>query len=232
MPKPILHSDLAKLLRGLLGTGSVMSGHTLQILKFTSGGVIQEAGEIPPDYESPFTLAGDASTTVKLQGFGEPKPGNDFRFGAASEKEMVGVDKRLIATTRLALTYCAQDYCVYDGIRTWKEQENHVRKGTSKTMQSKHLDGLAVDLVPWINGKPTWDWDGCFKIALAMDRAATELGFAHLIRWGAAWDRKLSDFGGDKWQSYRDAVDEYKARHPGPDFIDGPHYEISGPIQL
>jgi len=155
-----------------------------------------------------------------------------FKFGPASERELIDVDVRLVRVTRLALSMCAQDFTVYDGIRTYKEQQQHIRNGTSKTMQSKHLEGLAVDLVPWIGGKPTWDWDGCYEIALAMDKAATQCRLDHLITWGGAWDRRLSDFGGDKPAAYAQAVEEYKRRHSGPDFIDGPHFEIAGPRQL
>ena len=153
-----------------------------------------------------------------------PKP-SGFVFGAASEKELVGVNADLVACTRGALAVSTQDFCVYDGIRSYKEQQQHVANGTSKTMQSKHLQGLAVDLVPWINNGPVWDWDGCYKIALAMDTAATRLGIAHRITWGGAWDRKLSDFGGSP-EAYKKAVEDYKVRHAGSDFIDGPHYEI------
>lgn len=148
-----------------------------------------------------------------------------FVFGASSERELVGVNADLVRVTRLALKHSLQDFTVFDGIRTLKEQQTHVKNGTSKTMQSKHLDGLAVDLVPWIGGKPVWDWDGCYKIACAMDLAATELGLAHRITWGGAWDRKLSDFGGDP-SAYAREVQAYQKRHPGPDFIDGPHFEI------
>lgn len=153
---------------------------------------------------------------------GSPKTA--FKFGAASLKELQGVKSELVMVTRLALSLSTQDFMVFDGIRTWKEQAEHVRRGTSKTMKSKHLDGLAVDLVPYINGGPKWDWDGCYKIAFAMDQAATQLGFAGNIRWGGAWDRVLSDFGGDL-SDYIQEVNEYKNRHKGPDFIDGPHFE-------
>ena len=148
-----------------------------------------------------------------------------FKFGAASLKELEGVNIDLIRMTHLALQYSTQDFCVYDGLRTVKEQQAHVRNGTSRTMQSEHLKGLAVDLVPWINGKPTWDWDGCYKIACAVDQAATELGIADRITWGGAWDRRLSDFGGDQ-SEYAREVQEYQKRHAGKDFIDGPHYQI------
>ncbi len=153
------------------------------------------------------------------------QPPTGFKFGTASLKELDGVKHELVECSELALTkYSRIDFCCYDGIRTLKEQQQHMKDGTTKTMKSKHLDGLAVDLVPWINGKPTWDWNGCYEIARAMDAAATEFGFADHIRWGGAWDRVLSDFAGDAG-AYKKAVDEYKARHPGPDFIDGPHFE-------
>lgn len=153
-----------------------------------------------------------------------------FVFGKSSEKEMIGVDRRLVACTRLALVYTTQDFMVFDGIRSIAEQTQHVKDGTSQTMESKHLDGLAEDLVPWVDGKPSWDWDRIYPIALAMDRAATEMGIANLIRWGGAWDRKLSDFGGSA-ESYFLECQAYQKRHPGKDFIDGPHYEITGPRQ-
>jgi peptidoglycan L-alanyl-D-glutamate endopeptidase CwlK len=148
-----------------------------------------------------------------------------FKLGASSQRELVGVNSDLVAVTVLALKYSLQDFTVYDGLRTVKEQQTHVKNGTSRTMQSKHLSGLAVDLVPWINGGPVWDWDGCYKIACAMDLAATELGVAHRITWGGAWDRRLSDFGGDP-SAYAKEVQAYKERHAGKDFIDGPHFEI------
>jgi peptidoglycan L-alanyl-D-glutamate endopeptidase CwlK len=114
---------------------------------------------------------------------------------------------------------------VYDGIRTYKEQEQHVKNGTSQTMESKHLEGRAVDLVPWVESGPVWDWEKIYPIAAAMDKAATELGIANLITWGGVWDRKLSDLNGN----YKAAVEDYVARRKAAGksaFIDGPHFEI------
>lgn len=147
-----------------------------------------------------------------------------FVLGKSSEKELIGVEPKLVKVVRFAIQLTTQDFMVYDGIRSIAEQKHYVAIGTSKTMQSKHLEGLAVDLVPWINGKPTWDWEGCYQIALAMDQAATQLGCADRITWGGAWDRTLADFEGDS-NAYKRAVQDYRARHSGPDFIDGPHFE-------
>lgn len=147
-------------------------------------------------------------------------------LGKASLAELQGVNPDLVKCVSLALGYyTAIDFRVFDGIRTIDEQRKYVKAGTSKTMKSKHLDGLAVDLVPIIGGVLKWDWVGCYEIAKAMDAAATELGIADRITWGGAWDRQLDDFHGDA-SAYAQAVQDYKLRHPGPDFIDGPHFEI------
>ena len=151
-----------------------------------------------------------------------------FKFGKASLKELEGVKTELVLLSRRALELSTQDFCVYDGLRTVKEQEAYVAKGTSQTMNSKHLKGLAVDLVPWIKGKPVWDWDAIYPIACAVDAAAREMGIESNIRWGGAWDRLLSDFHGDP-AAYKRVVEEYGARQralgKSKVFIDGPHFE-------
>lgn len=208
------YTDVDNLLSTSFGDKAFADRLTLKVAALASFGVTPEDNvtAAPVNLEAMVV----SKATVHVSG---------FQFGVASEKEFVGVDPRLVKCARIALGYSTQDYCCYDGIRTYKEQAQHVKDGTSKTMESKHLQGLAVDLVPWINGKPVWDWEGCYRIAVAMDKAATELGIANLITWGGAWDRRLSDFGGDA-KAYEAEVQAYRARHPGKDFIDGPHYEI------
>lgn len=152
-----------------------------------------------------------------------------FTFGASSEKELIGVKPELVAIVRLALKVSTQDFTVHDGIRSIAEQRHYVAIGTSQTMDSMHLPqrdgfGHATDLVPFIGGRPAWDWEGCYRVALAVDQAATDLGFAKNIRWGGAWDKRLSDFGGDV-HAYKQEVINYQNRHPGKDFLDGPHFE-------
>lgn len=153
------------------------------------------------------------------------RPETGFKWSKASFKELEGVKYELAdVATRALLCYTTIDFCCFDGIRTRKEQQQYVANGKSKTMQSKHLDGLAVDLVPIVNGTPKWDWTLIYQVAFAMDQAATELGFANHIRWGGAWDRTLADFGGSK-EAYQKECQDYSARHPGSDFLDGPHFE-------
>lgn len=46
---------------------------------------------------------------------------------------------------------------VFETYRSESRQQTLVAKGYSKTMKSKHLEGKAVDIVCYIDGKWTWD---------------------------------------------------------------------------
>lgn len=146
-----------------------------------------------------------------------------------SRAELKGVHPDLIGVVQRAIVRTTQDFCVHDGVRTLDEQKALVRSGASRTMNSRHLirsDGFghAVDLVPWINGQPRWEWKPIYHIAAAVRRAAVEQGVS--LTWGGVWDRRLNDLPADA-DGIEAAVKVYCARHPGPDFIDGPHYELA-----
>lgn len=152
-----------------------------------------------------------------------------YSLGQSSKTNLVGVIPQLIKVVELAITITKQDFTVYEGLRTLARQKLLVKQGYSRTLDSYHLPqadgfGHAVDLVPWIQGHPVWDWEGCYEIALAMDTAATRLGYADMIVWGAVWDKSLAAYGGDK-TAYKKAVQEYQIRHTGKDFLDGPHFQ-------
>lgn len=151
-----------------------------------------------------------------------------YALGRTSRSKLAGVHARVVAVVERAIALTAQDFAVTDGVRSIERQKELVAAGRSRTLRSKHLAqpdgyGHAVDLVPWIDGKPTWDLAACAKIADAVRAAARELGVPMV--WGAVWDRDLRDIDGDLMA----AIEAYRARHPGSDFIDGPHYQLGGP---
>lgn len=172
----------------------------------------------------PFAAVNQAAPAPKDSG---------FRFGRKSQVERMGVLPIMVDVADLALRFSTQDFMIFDGLRTQEEQAAYVKRGASKTMNSKHLkqaDGYshAFDAVPVDSkGIPRWDWNLIWAVAFAVDQAATQLGVANRIRWGGAWDRTLADFGGTP-QAYQKEAELYSVRHPGKDFIDGPHFEWIG----
>lgn len=149
---------------------------------------------------------------------------SEFRLGAQSLARLAHVDERLAAVVRDAITRTTVDFAVHEGLRTLATQREYVRRGVSRTMHSKHLRGLAVDLVPWVGGQLRWEWPLIYPIAAAMRDAAVAVDLP--LTWGGAWDTRLNSLDSTE-RAMREAVLAYCARHPGPDFIDGPHYEIA-----
>ena len=70
-----------------------------------------------------------------------------YKLGNRSVQKLEGVDDRMQAVVRAAIGQSKQDFSVICGLRTIEEQRALVAKGASKTMKSKHLDGVAVDLM-------------------------------------------------------------------------------------
>jgi peptidoglycan L-alanyl-D-glutamate endopeptidase CwlK len=143
-----------------------------------------------------------------------------FVFSKRSLTNLKGVHPDLVKVVTLALTrYTEQDFTVIEGLRSRSRQRQLVKKGASKTMNSRHLTGMAVDLAWWKDGNVSWstdnvkgfydmdhsaDYEGYQAIGVAMKEAANELGIS--IRWGADWD-------GD-------------GQHTDHSFIDWVHFEL------
>lgn len=146
-----------------------------------------------------------------------------FRFGSRSRAELVGVHPDLVAVVEDALSRSPVDFAVHDGLRTEAEQRAHVARGTSRTMNSRHLTGHAVDLVPVIGGALRWDWPALYGVAAAMRAAAVARGIA--LRWGGAWD---VDFTATT-EAPAEVSADYVARRKAAGrkaFLDGPHFEL------
>jgi peptidoglycan L-alanyl-D-glutamate endopeptidase CwlK len=99
------------------------------------------------------------------------------------DKKLQGVNSKLVAIVELASK--SSPFVVVEGIRTVERQKELVAKGASKTMNSKHLVGRAVDLAPTIGGQIRWDWPLFYPMAEAVKDAAKELGIT--IVWGGDW---------------------------------------------
>jgi len=147
-----------------------------------------------------------------------------FKLSDRSLSRLEGVDERMVRVVKTAITVSKIDFGVICGLRTVEEQRELVAKGASQTMKSKHIDGLAVDLMAYIGGRASWELNLYDDIADAMKIAADEENVQ--VRWGAAWH--INDLR--EWDSsMQDAMNEYidlrrsQGRRP---FIDGPHFEL------
>jgi peptidoglycan LD-endopeptidase CwlK len=151
-----------------------------------------------------------------------------FILGAKSRANLSGVHPKLTSIVELAISYTAVDFGVHEGVRTLNRQRAYVDAGVSRTLNSKHLvqpDGFghAVDLVPYIDGQLRWEWPAIYPIAWAVQKAAAELD-TELV-WGGVWDRTMNELG-QSAEAIKHDVEAYVKRHPGPDFLDGPHYQL------
>lgn len=133
-----------------------------------------------------------------------------FKLGKTSLARLQGVDETLVNVVKRAIEISEVDFTVMEGVRTLERQRELYAQGRTApgkivtwTMKSRHIEGKAVDLVPY-----PLDWNDLEKfnkIKDAMFQAARELDVN--LRWGADWD-------GDG-----------KYREKGE--YDSPHFEIN-----
>ena len=147
-----------------------------------------------------------------------------FKLSQRSLDKLEGVHPDMVKCVKSAIEWTKVDFGVICGMRTEAEQRALVDKGASQTMASKHLEGLAVDLMAYCGSRASWELNLYDDIADAMAKAAKTHNVA--IKWGAAWS--IGDIA--QWNSGMEgAMNSYidlrrsQSRRP---FIDGPHFEL------
>lgn len=137
----------------------------------------------------------------------------NFVFGQRSMQSLSGVHPDLIAVAKKAISVSKKDFSVIEGIRHIERQRQLVAQGKSKTMNSRHLTGHAIDVAPY---PLSWDWEDFYLIADAFIIAAKEVDVP--VRWGGNWSVKdIREWDGNG----EDLAKAYTGR-----FNDGPHFEI------
>lgn len=109
-----------------------------------------------------------------------------------------GVDPRLVGVIKAAAEISDVPFQVTEGLRTRERQAYLVKTGKSKTMNSYHLRGKAVDVVAMPGGKVSWNLADYRRINAAVQKAAKADGVT--ITWGGSWKT----------------------------IIDGPHFQLEG----
>ena len=108
-----------------------------------------------------------------------------FKLSQRSKDRLVGVHPDLIRVVNRAIQLTAVDFAVLEGVRTLARQKELLKSGATRTLQSRHLTGHAVDLGAWVGSEVRWDWPLYYKIADAMKAASKELAVP--IEWGGDW---------------------------------------------
>lgn len=124
-------------------------------------------------------------TFNSIQGEGEGRMSNTFKFSSRSEKNLQGVNPDLVKVTRRALEISEVDFGITEGLRSRYRQKQLVATGKSQTMNSRHLTGHAVDVVAYIGSQVSWEWPLYEKIAAAFRQASRELNIP--VEWGGDW---------------------------------------------
>mgnify|MGYP003651435503 FL=1 len=106
-----------------------------------------------------------------------------YVLGARSLGSLSGVHPDMVAVVKRAIEITGVDFTVIEGLRTVERQRTLLNDGKSTTMNSRHITGHAVDMVPW----PV-DWNDLERFEVmskAMKTAAEELNIP--IVWGGDW---------------------------------------------
>lgn len=106
-----------------------------------------------------------------------------YRLSQKSLNRLQGVHPELVGAVQKAIQITEQDFSVLEGLRSYERQKKLYAEGKSTTLNSRHLTGHAVDLVPY---PLSWDWDYFYPIADAMKQAARDLSVD--LEWGGDWN--------------------------------------------
>ena len=143
-------------------------------------------------------------------------------LSARCELRLAGVHPDLVRVVRRAAEGGAL-FRVEEGLRTVERQRQLVAKGASQTMASRHITGHAVDLLPLVDGQPTFNWDFYFPLADAFRAASIAEGVP--VVWGGAWGQEMAEYATAKaGQAAYVARMREQGRKP---FLDGPHFELA-----
>jgi len=110
-----------------------------------------------------------------------------FRLSQRSRSRMRGVHPDLIAVVEAAIRRTEVDFMITEGVRDGTRHAALVKSGASRTLNSRHLTGHAVDVAALVEGQVRWDWPLYGRIAEAFKAASRNLRIP--LTWGGDWVR-------------------------------------------
>lgn len=105
-------------------------------------------------------------------------------------RDLDALDPRFRAKAFEFLARCVEaqiPVLIVDTVRTIAEQKDAVARGVSKTLNSKHLTGLAMDVCPFdqfqLHGPDKLQWDTRDPVWARIGIIAEKCG----LKWGGRW---------------------------------------------
>lgn len=108
-----------------------------------------------------------------------------YKLSKRSLDRLQGVHPDLVKVVQLAITRTPIDFAITEGLRTVERQKELVAKGASKTMNSRHITGHAIDFACFVGKEVRWDWNLYNQVGPVFEDCAKELGIP--IVWGGRW---------------------------------------------
>lgn len=149
---------------------------------------------------------------------------SNFSWGLRSHQNMSGVHHDLREVMNRAIQLSKVDMVIIEGLRSKARQQQLFNQGHTRTLNSRHITGHALDVVPWINGEISWDWTNYYPVADAILKAAKEVEVP--IVWGGAWNLRPFNQWGKTSKQASDAYVAIRKKEGKKVFLDGPHFEL------
>lgn len=108
-----------------------------------------------------------------------------MEFTIKSLEKFKGVNPLLVKCAHMALERSTVDFGISEGLRTYERQKALYEAKKSRTMESKHLTGNAIDVYAIVDNQVSWNIEDYEEINKAFQSAAKELGIK--VTWGGSW---------------------------------------------
>lgn len=124
-----------------------------------------------------------------------------MQLSARDQQRLQGVHPDIVRVITRAAEITDVPFAVVEGLRTRERQAQLLKQRKTTTMNSRHLTGHAVDIVPLADVdndgdiEISWRWHDYFRLAPVIKAVAVELGVP--LEWGGDW-RDFKD--GPHWQ--------------------------------
>jgi len=159
----------------------------------------------------------------------KPRWVSSFAFARKSLTNMEDVYPPLVFLSSQALQLSRVDFACVTGALSDEQQEWLVQRGVSRTRYSPHQRNdsgysMAVELVPFINGRLNYNRQSIYQIVAAMYDASVRSLCPDKIRWHGALDMRLDDFG-DSPEEFTANINLIVERHTDADSLDATRFE-------